>query len=71
MLNILNLTTGLTMLVSDVDTWMDAHYWLDYYRNTYGPDKHYVNEGTKHFYTGEFVICHLCDCGCGQYYIVQ
>lgn len=69
MLNIRNLTTGLNMLHSDVDTWIDAYYWLDHCRQTYGPDTNLSYLGLEKC---EFVIVHRCDCGvCDIYYTIH
>jgi hypothetical protein len=69
MLNIRDLRSGHVMLGVPVDNWMEAYYWLEYYRTTYGPGTPYPNG--KGFYSGEYVICHLCDCGCEKYHTIH
>lgn len=54
MLNVLNLTIDAVMLGMNVPTYMEAMYWLDYYRKNYGIGVPYPNG--KGYYSGEFTI---------------
>ena len=42
MLNVLNLTLDAVMLGLNVPTYMEATYWLDYYRKNYGHTAEFV-----------------------------